>query len=140
MAEFHRRLEALYHAARINAFHEPVLSIEDGRATLRQPAAEKFFHGAGAVHGSVLFKMLDDAAFFAVQSRVDDVFVLTASFHVDFLRPVAGGDLRSEGRLRHASTHRFLADATVYDDRDRPVATGHGSFMRGRTALEGLLP
>jgi acyl-coenzyme A thioesterase PaaI-like protein len=35
-------------------------------------------HSIHAVHGSVYFKALDDAAFFAVNSLVEDVFVLTA--------------------------------------------------------------
>ena len=35
------------------------------------------FHTAGAAHGTLFFKMLDDAAFYAANSLVTDRFLLT---------------------------------------------------------------
>ena len=35
------------------------------------------FHAAGAGHGTIYFKMLDDAAFYAANSMVEEQFVLT---------------------------------------------------------------
>ncbi|MFN8583326.1 MAG: hypothetical protein U0163_20415 [Gemmatimonadaceae bacterium] len=73
---FHR-LERMYLAAPINRFFEPAITISDGRAEVRFTVRPDFHHAAHAMHGSVYFKALDDAAFFAVNSAVTDVFVLT---------------------------------------------------------------
>jgi acyl-coenzyme A thioesterase PaaI-like protein len=67
------------------------------------PVRPEFFHAAHAVHGSVYFKALDDAAFFAVNSLVTDVFVLTASYNLYLTRPVTEGALRAVGRVVHRS-------------------------------------
>ncbi|HET9793085.1 MAG TPA: PaaI family thioesterase [Thermoanaerobaculia bacterium] len=133
--EHFRRLERLYAAAPINRYFEPVLRISDGRAELAIPVKPDFFHAAGAVHGSVYFKALDDAAFFAANSLVFDVFVLTASFNVWFTRPVSEGELRATGTVVHRSTNLIVADSVVLDSKGRQIARGTGSFMRSRIPL-----
>lgn len=130
-----RKLERVYHEAPTNRYYAPKLRIEEGRATLEIPLREELWHAGRAVHGSVLFKALDDAAFFAANSLVEEVFVLTASFTVDFLRPVAAGTIRAEGRVVDVSRRRILADAELHDQDGRLVARGRGSFMRSSIAL-----
>lgn len=133
--EHFRTLERLYHGAPINAIYQPVLHIESGAAELTMPVRPEMFHAGHALHGSVYFKALDDAAFFAVNSLVTDVFVLTASFNIYFTRPVTGGTLRALGRVVNRSRHLFLADAELFDGEGRQVARGSGSFMRSSIQL-----
>src|SRR5262245_9219858 len=100
-AEHHRRLERLYAAAPITQWYGTRILIGDGQTEVRLPTRAEFHHAAHAVHGSVYFRALDDAAFFAVNSRVREVLVLTVSFTVHFARPVATGELWAVGRLLH---------------------------------------
>lgn len=125
----------MYHAAPTNEYFHPVLTVSDGAAQLEIPIRPEFFHAAAAVHGSVYFKALDDAAFFAVNSVVTDVFVLTVSFIIHLLRPVSEGLLRARGRLVHHSRQLFLADAELFDRDLRQIARGTGSFMRSSIPL-----
>lgn len=131
-----RKLECAYHRAPCNRYYRPVLSVSRGAARLSVEVREDMFHAAGAVHGSVLFKMLDDAAFFAANSVVEDVFLLTSAFHVDMLRPVSRGTLTAQGRLVHASSRVYVADAVVHDSDGSLIARGSGSFMRSKIRLE----
>lgn len=134
--EHFRKLERMYHqAAHINLFFRPTLHVSQGAAEILMPVRPEFFHAAHAVHGSVYFKALDDAAFFAVNSLVTDVFVLTASFNIYLLRPVTGGVLRAVGRIVHRSRSHFLAEAELFDGEERQVARGSGSFVRSNIAL-----
>src|SRR5688500_9443505 len=73
-------LEGMYAAAAINQFFRPSIHVSEGAAEIRMAVRPDMHHAVGAAHGAVYFKMLDDAAFFAAQSLVTDVFVLTASF------------------------------------------------------------
>ena len=58
-------LEQMYLAAPINEIYRPRVEIAEGTATVAIDIRQQYFHAAGAVHGSVYFKMLDDSAFFA---------------------------------------------------------------------------
>lgn len=59
------------------------------------------YRSVHTVHGPVYFRALDDAGFFAVNSLVEDVFVLTASFNVNLFRPMKSGDNESPWQGRH---------------------------------------
>jgi uncharacterized protein (TIGR00369 family) len=133
--EHFRKLERMYHGAPINRLYDPTIRIASGTADLRMPVKPDFFHAAHALHGSVYFKALDDAAFFAVSSLVTDVFVLTASYNIYLTRPVTGGVLQAAGRVVHQSRNLFLAEAELFDGEKRVVARGSGSFMRSTTPL-----
>lgn len=130
-----RKLERLYARAPINEFFRPTLSVTEGEAEVVSEADRRFFHAAGAVHGSVYFKMLDDAAFFAANSLVPDVFVLTASFNTYLMRPVAEGTLTARGRCVSHSRRIILAESVLLDASGREIARGSGSFMKSQIAL-----
>ena len=87
--EHFRKLERMYAAAPINRYFAPKLTICDGEAEVRIAVRDDLHHTVGALHGAVYFKAMDDAAFFAANSIVEDVFVLTARFEIEFLRPVS---------------------------------------------------
>src|SRR6266498_4812701 len=107
--EHHRKLERLYAAAPVSQWYGATITIGDGESEVRVTTRPEFYHAAHAVHGSVYFRALDDAAFFSVNSRVREVLVLTVSFTVHFARPVTSGELRARGRLLHGSGRLYLA-------------------------------
>ncbi len=134
-----RRLERMYlTAATINDYFEPSIAIGDGEAEIRIEVDSKFFHAAGAVHGAVYFKAMDDAAFFAANSVVEDVFVLTTSFNIQLLRPVTEGTLIAKGTLVSETRSLLIADAELKDDKGRLVGRGTGNFMKSRMRLEDI--
>ena len=103
MTSHFRSLEAMYHGAPINTFFGPRITVASGSALVRMVVPPDMHHAAHAAHGSVYFKMLDDAAFFAVQSLVSDVFVLTVSFNVHLLEPVTEAEMIARGTVVHQS-------------------------------------
>lgn len=125
----------MYLGAPVNALYEPAITIGDGIAEVTIPVKPSFFHAAGALHGSAYFKVLDDACFFAVASKVEDVFVLTVGFTTYLTRPVTRGALTGRGRVVHAGKTLFLAESVLSDDEGVEVARGNGSFMRSKIAL-----
>jgi uncharacterized protein (TIGR00369 family) len=134
-ATHHRKLEHLYAAAPVTRWYGASISISDGRAEVRIPERPEFHHAAGAVHGSVYFRALDDAAFFAANSRVSDVLVLTASFTVHFTSPVREGGLQAKGWVVNEAGRLLVAESELRDDAGSLVAKGIGTFARSRIAL-----
>lgn len=131
--DHYRKLENMYHNAKVNQAYKPHLTIGDGEAQVIIPVGEHMYHGAGAVHGAYYFKALDDAAWFAVASLVTDVFVLTTSFNLHLLRPIATGEMKGVGKVVTRTRTQYIADAIVYDAKDREIARGTGTFVKGST-------
>lgn len=137
-ADHYRKLEAMYLSAPINGIFSPMLNISSGQAVVSAEARNDLFHAAGALHGAVYFKMLDDAAFFAASSVVDDFFMLTKNFRLEFLRPISGGQLRSVGRVVRHAGREVECEAVLYAD-DKEAARGQGTFVTSNTRLEARL-
>jgi acyl-coenzyme A thioesterase PaaI-like protein len=105
------------------------------RPRSRSTLEPRFFHAGNAVHGSVYFKNLDDAAFFAVSSLVVDNFVLTSTFNLYLLAPVATGVIRSEGRVVRGGGSSFLAESVLYNSRNEEIGRGSGTFVKSKIRL-----
>jgi len=76
--------------------------------------------------------------FFAANSLVEDVFVLTTTLNCYLLRPIVIGEIRAEGRVVSQSKSIIIAETVVTDADGREIARGSGSFMRSKTALDGV--
>jgi uncharacterized protein (TIGR00369 family) len=139
-AEAHfRALEALYRSAPINRLFRSELAIlEEGFAQIRFEVEEASFHAGGAAHGTIYFKMMDDAAFYACNSLVSDRFLLTTAFNLNFTRPLKSGPVVAEGRWASGRRRVFVADARLMDSEGEVAARGTGTFMRSHIALSGL--
>jgi len=134
-----RALEQLYRSAPINLFFRSTLSLpEAGRSEIDFTVAPDAFHAAGAAHGTLYFKMLDDAAFYAANALVSDRFLLTTAFNLHFTKPLAPGEARAEGRWISGRRRVFVAEARIVDATGDECARGTGTFLRSHIALSGL--
>ncbi len=138
LEKHYRGLERMYLAAPINQLFYPKIKVSKERAEIEVEVQESFFHGAGAVHGCVYFKMMDDAAFFAANSVVRDCFVLTLSFTTYLTRPVSTGIMRSIGTVVAKGKSQIISEAAVYDQRGKEIGRGSGVFVKSKVPLVDL--
>lgn len=135
----YRALERLYAAAPVNTLFASRLEIPaEGRSRLIFTIDPNVYHAAGAAHGTVYFKMLDDAAFYAANTLVTDRFLLTTSFNLHFTKPVRGGEVVAEGCWISGRKRVLVAEARLVDAEGDEIGRGTGTFMRSRIALSGL--
>lgn len=135
----YRALESLYAAAPINQLFDSRLEITgSGTSRICFTIDRQQFHAAGAAHGTIYFKMLDDAAFYAANTLVTDRFLLTTQFNLLFTRPLGEGPVVAEGRWINGQRRVLIADARLIDASGEEVARGTGTFMRSRIALATL--
>ena len=134
--EHYRKLERMYRAAPINEFFKPEIRIGRGTAEITVHVDDRrFFHAANAIHGSVYFKSLDDASFFAVSSLVEDTFVLTSNFNLYLHAPVSAGVIRSVGHVIRGGGSSFLAESVMYNEQNEEIARGSGMFVKSKIRL-----
>lgn len=122
-------------AAPINKIFLPKILVSEAGAEIQIDVKPEYFHAAGAVHGSVIFKLLDDAAFFAANSLEQSVFVLTTSFTTYLTRPVSSGIIRSVGKVVNQNKTQFIAESVAYDSAGKELGRGSGIFVRGKIPL-----
>lgn len=138
-ASHHRALERLYASAAINAAFPSALTITgEGRSRIRFNVTPAVYHAAGAAHGTIYFKMLDDAAFYAANTLVTDCFLLTTSFNLHFTKPVREGEVRAEGSWISGRRRVLVAEARLVDGEGEEIGRGTGTFMRSRIPLSSL--
>ena len=136
-SEHYSKLERMYLQANINTvlYDTTTIKISEGLAQIELKISEKYFHALGAIHGSVYFKLLDDAAFFAVNSIVKDAFVLTTSFNINLIRPAHKGVITAVGKIKFKSKNLFVAESTLYNDDGKEIAFGTGNFAKSKIEL-----
>ena len=139
-----RALESLYRQAPVNALFQSTLEIlEPGRARIIFDVTPETFHAARAAHGTLYFKMMDDAAFYACNSLVSDRFLLTTAFNLVFTRPIREGPIIAEGRWVSGKRRVFVGEARLLLEDGEEAGRGTGTFMRSHiplTSLDGYRP
>ena len=134
-----RALESLYREAPINRLFDSRLEIvEPGFARIRFRVEQGLFHAGGAAHGTLYFKMMDDAAFYACNSLVTDRFLLTTAFNLLFTRPLGVGEVVAEGRWASGRRRVFVGEARLVDSAGEEAGRGTGTFMRSHIPLASL--
>ena len=79
------------------------------------------------VYGSVYWKLLDDIAFFAANSIVENMLVLAASFIIYLTQPVSAEVLKAIGKLVHESKgSQLLAGSILFNNQDEEIVRGNG--------------
>jgi uncharacterized protein (TIGR00369 family) len=133
--EHFTKLENMMHSAPFVKLTGARGSIKKGEAKITLPVKKDFFHAAGAMHGALYFLALDNAAFFAVNSLVEDVFVLTTSFTTYITRPVSGGVVTAMGKAVYQNNSQHIGESILYDSNDKEIARANGIFVRSKIPL-----
>ncbi len=134
----YNKLRNMYLQANINTmiFDTTTCKISQKESEISLNITEKYFHALGAIHGSVYFKLLDDAAFFAASSVVEDVFVLTTSFTINITKPISQGTIKAIGNVRFESSNLIVAESSLYNEDGKEIAFGTGNFAKSKILLK----
>ena len=134
----YQKLEEMYLKANINTdlYATTTVNIKEGYSEVGLTISKNYFHALGAIHGSVYFKLLDDAAFWAVNSIVYDFFCLTTSFNIHITKPVSSGKLLAKGTLKFKSKNIFFARSSLFNEKGDEIAFGTGSFCKSKVLLD----
>lgn len=130
-----RKLENLMNGAPIVKLVNATAHISQGRAEVVLPIRKELFHAADALHGAMYFLILDNAAFFAANSLVEDVLVLTMSFNIHFFRPVSEGVIRGSGAVVNNTGKHFFVESILYNSANQEIARGSGIFVKSQIKL-----
>jgi uncharacterized protein (TIGR00369 family) len=108
------------------------VEVEDGRMVFHLEPQEFHYNPLGTMHGGVLATLLDSAAGCAVHTTLPaGVGYTSLDLTTKFLRPVTlnSGTLRCEGTVLSRGSRIALAQAQIFDGKDRLVAHATSSCL-----------
>lgn len=139
MIEHCKRLEQMFYQAPVqDVLPGAEIRVSEGKAEYALAIKEAWFHAAGAMHGAIYFKMLDDAAYFAAASLEQEYFMLTKSYTIHFRRPVEVDVLTAKGEVVSRTDKEVIARSEVCNSAGKVVARGEGVFVKGPRPLSSL--
>ncbi|MEM7002774.1 MAG: PaaI family thioesterase [Pseudomonadota bacterium] len=103
--------------------------IERETLTVSMPLKPEFERaaGTGQFHGGPIAALIDTAGCFGLVMLMGQG-VPTVNFRTDYLRPAVNTSLRAVAQVRRVGRTVGVVDVDVYDDSDRLVAVGRGTF------------
>jgi len=111
------RLEQMYRTGPIHDhFPEFKFKLDVGKCEIISSVNPTYHHAAGAMHGLVYFKYLDDSGYFAAQSLETEYFLLTKSATVELLKPVIEGELIARGYCNSTKGKVYHAVSELWKD------------------------
>ena len=134
-SEHYTKLENMMHSAPFVQLIDARVTIKQGEAQITLPVRKDFYHAAGAMHGALYFFALDNAAFLAVNSLVEDVSVLTTSLTTYITRPVSEGVVKAIGTVVYQNRSQFIGESVLYDSNGKEIARANGIFVRSKIPL-----
>ena len=110
-----------------------IVEAEAGRAVLRMPFRVKLSQGGGLLHGGAITTLADTAVAMAIKSRVPPgTRFATVELRTRFHAPVRRGRVEARARIVRWEGRDVDAEARVFDEEGRLVATFESRFRMGR--------
>ena len=128
-----------YSNAPINQLFKPKMKLSLGQCEIEMKISKNFHHSANSLHGSIYFKMLDDAAWGASNTYIDDVFLFTYNFNIYLTKPVSSGIIISKGKVTDKKDGKIKAKSILYDSKNNEIARGDGLFMKSKYLLKDAI-
>jgi len=128
----------MYVSAPFNKSIKSSIKIIQGECSVEMKIQKNMHNAGDSMHGAYYFMMLDNAAFFAINSLVEDVLILTKSFEINFLKPIKSGKLIAKAKFSEKTMGNYIAIAELYDDQENLIGKGKGIFRRSKLQLENI--
>ncbi|HZE67687.1 MAG TPA: PaaI family thioesterase [Sporichthyaceae bacterium] len=109
-----------------------ITEADKGHVVVTSRVQEWQYNPIGTVHGGVYATLLDSAAGLAMQTTLPPgTRWTTLDLNVKFLRGMSAdsGTVRTIGSITHQGRRTSLAEARMYDEQDRLLATATSSLL-----------
>ena len=106
-----------------------IIGIKKGWAKIRLPFTKKLANGIGVAHGGAIFSPADSAVGMALIGLTDrDENISTLEMKINYLKPLAEGEIIAEARIVHKGTMTAIGDVEVRDGNGNLIAKGLATY------------
>lgn len=114
-----QKLAGMYNGMPFNKDLQPQMEFVNlGECKVEAEVSSKFFHGGGIIHGSIIFRLLDDACTFAAWSYVEDKVCVTKNLHIHYQSPINIGTMQAYGKVLDISqtANEITVEGTLFNE------------------------
>lgn len=111
------------------------LTVKKGESTLAMDVHPSCLNLVGTLHGSLYFKLMDDACFFAALSMNHHAFVATATFTIHYFTPVSSGRLTAKASVVEQMNSKYMCECVIVDQDTTKIGYGSGLFVAPKVPL-----
>jgi uncharacterized protein (TIGR00369 family) len=106
-----------------------IIEVKKGWAKIRLPFTEKLANGLGVAHGGAIFSPADSAVGMALIGLVNkDENISTLEMKINYLKPLAEGEIIAEAKIIHRGTMTAIGDVEVRDGQGTLIAKGLATY------------
>ena len=106
-----------------------LLEIKKGWAMVRLPIEDKLTNAIGLVHGGAIFSAADSAVGMALVGMTDrDENISTLEMKINYLKPLAEGEIIAEAKIVHRGSMTAIGDVEVRDGKGTLIAKGLATY------------
>ena len=103
--------------------------IKKGWAKIRLPFTPKLTNGIGVAHGGAIFSPADSAVGMSLIGLVNkDENISTLEMKINYLKPLAEGEIIAEAKIVHRGTMTAIGDVEVRDGQGTLIAKGLATY------------
>jgi len=138
MQKHYDGLEKMHLKSPINDLIKSKINISQGKAQVNFKNSIAMRDALGNIHNAYIFMGLEEAAFFAANSLIEDVLVSNKSFELIFSKPTKSVELIAKGKFEEKSMGNYIISAELYDQDEKLIAKAKGIFRRSKNLLEDI--
>jgi uncharacterized protein (TIGR00369 family) len=107
-----------------------ISALEFDSCCIELDLGERHLQPFGIVHGGVIATLIDTATFWAGFMRLpEDAGLVNVDLKLNYLKAVASGHLRADGRCLRAGRQISYAEASVFNEAGELIAHGSSTLM-----------
>jgi uncharacterized protein (TIGR00369 family) len=123
--------------------HKPLnmsVALKEKSAKITMSVHSSVLNFVGILHGSIYFKLMDDACFFAVIATNQSSFVVTSNMTVNYIKPVSEGMIITHASVITKRGRLYLCESHITNLEGSILAHATGSFIEPKTTYEYKKP
>lgn len=106
-----------------------IIEVKKGWAKIRLPFTEKLANGLGVAHGGAIFSPADSAVGMALVGLINkNQNISTLEMKINYLKPLAEGEIIAEAKIVHRGTMTAIGDVEVKDGKGTLIAKGLATY------------
>ena len=132
------KLEKMYSNSNLNKILEGKIEISQGESILNFHFRKNMQSETKNIHNAYNFMSMENVAFYAANSLIEDVLVSTRSFEVSFFKPTNSKKLTAKAKFIEKSMGNYIISTELLDHNGIVISKGKGIFRRSKTLLKNI--
>lgn len=138
MSEHYKKLENLFLKSSINEILDAKIKITEGATEIHLTKKEFMHNEIEPIHSAYIFMVLESSAFFAANSLIEDVSIVSKSFEILYVRNLESKIYTAKAKFLEKSMGNYIISSELYDEKGNLITKAKGVYRRSKKSLKNI--